>query len=152
MHSGLIGVGCTHIHLQLFGKRCLSLYLLTRKTVNQIFAEQERMGNIMKPGATHAGVHTGTHLQHIAGNVMLSNILQHLNTAIHSVYGYRLIMDTLLQRNRLQNTAGHRIYTAQGCVHFQRMVILHFTQGDAFTPEPVPNLVEHEDSIHLPGS
>ena len=110
------------------------------------------MGNIMKSGAAHAGVHTGTHLQHIASNVMLPNVLQHLDAAIHPIYGHRFIMDTLLQRNRLQNAARYRIHTTQGCVHFLCMVILHSTQGDAFTPEPVPNLIEHENSIHLPGS
>lgn len=41
---------------------------------------------LLHAGAAHAGIHAGAHLQDIAGDVMLADILKRLDAAVQPIH------------------------------------------------------------------
>ena len=66
--------------------------MAARKIVYGTLAQQERHTMLMHTGPAYAGIHTGTHFQHIAGDFVIPNILQRLDAAIEAVHRNRFVI------------------------------------------------------------
>ena len=102
----------------------------------------------MQSWAAHAGIHAGTHLQHIARDFIVPNVPKRLYAAVQPVHCHRIIFLALLQGNGFQNAARYRIDTAKGVMHLPGAFIFAAIHRNALPAEPLPHFVKEQDSIH----